>query len=136
MKNLRYLLWVALLALALSGALLHLRIHPPGKFPYALWPNLFSWIAVLLVCPLFLFRNTAVLAVVLNSFIAFLGIILMADFSINATLTGQIKVMPGMDFFGWLLQTTFSDITILVGHFLVGLALYRVILTEAVSSKQ
>ncbi|MCL4500977.1 MAG: hypothetical protein M1438_03850 [Deltaproteobacteria bacterium] len=136
MKNLRYLLWAALLALALSGALLHLRIHPPGKFPYAIWPNLFSWTAVLLVCPLFLFRYTAVLAVVLNSFIAYIGIILMADFSINATLTGQIKVMPGVDFFGWLLQATFSDITVLIGHLMVGLALYRVIMTEQVSSKQ
>ena len=28
MKNVRQL-WVALVALALSGALLHLRIHPP-----------------------------------------------------------------------------------------------------------
>ncbi len=136
MKNIRYLLWVALFSLALSGALLHLRIHPPEFETSHLWPNLFSWIAVLLVCPLFLFRYTAILGVVLNSFIAYLGIIMMADFSINATLTGQIKVMPGVDFFGWLLQTTFSDITILVGHLLVGLALYRVIMMKPVSSKQ
>jgi hypothetical protein len=130
MKNIRYLLWVALFSLALSGALLHLRIHPPGSGSYTIWPNLFSWIAVLLVCPLFLFRYTAILAVILNSFLAYLGIIMMADFSLSATLAGQVKVMPGVDFFGWLLQTTFADITILVGHFLVGLALYRVIMTE------
>ena len=130
MKNIRYLLWVALLALALSGALLHLRIHPPSPLISDIWPNLFSWIAVLLVCPLFLFRSTAILAVILNSFLAYLGIIMMADFSLSATLAGQVKVMPGVNFFGWLLQTTFSDITILVGHLLVGLALYKVIMME------
>jgi hypothetical protein len=130
MKNIRYLLWTGLLALALSGALLHLRIHTPGSDGYTIWPNLFSWIAVLVVCPLFLFRSTAVLAVILNTFIAYLGIILMADFSISATLAGQIKVMPSVSFFGWLLQTTFSDIAVLTGHLMVGLALYRVIMTE------
>ncbi len=139
MKNIRSLLWVALFTLALSGALLHLRIHPPSLDLDDLTPNLFSWIAVLVVCPLFLSRSTAVLGVILNTFLAYLGIILMADFSISATLAGDIKVMPGVDFFGWLLQTTFSDITILVGHFLVGLALYRVIMLSeqpAVSRKQ
>ncbi len=130
MKNLRRLLWAALVALALSGALLHLRIHPPGSGSYTLWPNLFSWLAVLLVCPLFLFRSTAVAAVILNSFIAYLGIILMSDFSISATLAGQMKTMPGVSFSGWLLETTFADIAVLVGHLLVGLALYRVIMTE------
>ena len=84
----------------------------------------------MLVSPLFLFRSTAILAVILNSFLAYLGIIMMADFSLSATLAGQVKVMPEANFFGWLLQTTFSDITILVGHFLVGLALYKVIMME------
>ena len=84
----------------------------------------------MLVSLLFLFRSTAILAVILNSFLAYLGIIMMADFSLSATLAGQVKVMPDVNFFGWLLQTTFSDITILVADFLVGLALYRVIMTE------
>ena len=94
------------------------------------WPNLFSWIDLVVVSLLFLFRSTAILAVILNSFLAYLGIIMMADFSLSATLAGQIKVMPGTDFFGWLLLTTFPDITILAADFLVGLALYRVIMTE------
>lgn len=135
MKSVRHLLWVALVALALSGALLHLRIHPPSPEIDDIVPNLFSWLAVLVVCPLFLWRSTAVLAVILNSFIAYLGIIIMADYSLSATLAGQVKVMPGVDFFGWLLQTTFSDITILVGHFLVGLALYKVIMTAPATQK-
>jgi hypothetical protein len=41
-----------------------------------------------------------------------------------------MKVMPGQNFFGWLLLTTFSDIMILLADFLVGLALYQTILTE------
>ncbi len=129
MKSPRPQLWVALVALALGATLLHLRIHPPDELT-DVWPNLFSWIDLVVVSLLFLFRSTAILAVILNSFLAYLGIIMMADFSLSATLAGQVKVMPGADFFGWLLLTTFPDIAILVADFLVGLALYRVIMTE------
>jgi hypothetical protein len=125
----RATLWVALVALAVGAAMLHFRIHPPKDLTY-LWPNLFALADLVLVSALFLFRRTALLGLLLNSFLAFLGIIMMADFSLSATLAGQMKVMPGQSFFGWLLLTTFSDIMILVADFLVGLALYRVILAE------
>lgn len=129
MKSLRHLLWAALVALALGATLLHLRIHPPKDTTH-LWPNLFSMLDLVLVSLLFLSRSTALLGVILNSFLAYLGIIMMADFSISATLAGQVKVMPGADFLGWLLQTTFADIAILLADLLVGLSLYRVIMTE------
>ena len=129
MRTPRYPLWAALVALAVGAALLHFRIHPPKSLTY-FWPNLFSWLDLVLVSLLFLFRRAAILALLLNSFLAYLGIIMMADFSLEATLTGFIKVMPGQDFFGWLLLTTFPDITILLADFLVGLALYRVMMTE------
>ena len=135
MKSPRPQLWVALVALALGATLLHLRIHPPDELS-DVWPNLFSWIDLVVVSLLFLFRSTAILAVILNSFLAYLGIIMMADFSLSATLAGKVAVSPGANFFGWLLLTTFPDITILGADFLVGLALYRVIMTESVSSKQ
>ncbi len=135
MKPVRQLLWVALVGLAVGATLLHLRIHPPKDLTY-LWPNLFSLLDLVLVSLLFLSRSTAILAVILNSFLAYLGIIMMADFSISATLSGQIKVLPGADFFGWLLQTNLADIVILAGDFFTGLALYKVIMVEAVSSKQ
>jgi hypothetical protein len=122
-------LWVALVALAVGAAMLHIRIHPPKDLTY-LWPNLFALIDLGLVSVLFLFRRTALLGLLLNSFLAFLGIIMMADYSLAATLAGQMKVMPGQSFFGWLLLTTFSDIMILVADFLVGLALYQVMLAE------
>jgi hypothetical protein len=122
-------LWVALVALAVGATMLHFRIHPPKNLT-SLWPNLFALIDLVLVSVLFLFRRTALLGLLLNSFLAFLGIIMMADFSISATLAGQIKVMPGQSFFGWLLLTTFSDIMILTADFFVGLALYRAILAQ------
>jgi hypothetical protein len=129
MKSPRPQLWVALVALALGATLLHLRIHPPDELS-DVWPNLFSWIDLVAVSLLFLFRYTAILAVILNSFLAYLGIIMMADFSLSATLAGKVAVSPAANFFGWLLLTTFPDIAILVADFFVGLALYRVIMTE------
>jgi hypothetical protein len=129
-KTSRNTLWVALVALALGAAMLHLRIHPMGDDPTNLWPNLFSLLDLFLVSLLFRFRGTALLGLLLNSFFAYLGIIMMADFSLSATLAGQMKVMPGANFFGWLLLTTFPDIMILLADFLVGLALYKAIITE------
>jgi hypothetical protein len=129
MKAQRHLLWAALVALAAGAALLHLRIHPPKDATY-LWPNLFSWVDLGLVSLLFLSRGTALLGVILNSFLAYLGIIMMADYSISATRDGWIKIMPWENFFGWLLLTTFPDIVILFADLMVGLALYKAIMTE------
>jgi hypothetical protein len=129
MTSQRLQLWVALVVLAIGASMLHFRIHPPKDLTY-LWPNLFSLIDLVVVSALFLLRGTALLGLLLNSFLAFLGIIMMADFSISATLAGQMKIMPGQNFFGWLLLTTFSDIMILVADFFIGLALYRAILSE------
>jgi hypothetical protein len=130
MKTQRATLWWALVSLAIGATLLHYRVHPPGDDLTFLWPSLFSLIDLVLVSALFRFRSTALLGLLLNSFLAFLGIIMMADFSLTATLAGQMKVMPGVNFFGWLLATTFPDIMIALADFLTGLALYRAILAE------
>jgi hypothetical protein len=130
MTSQRTTLWWSLVALALGATLLHYRIHTPGDDPTDLWPNLFSLIDLVLVSALFRFRSTALLGLLLNSFLAFLGIIMMADYSLSATLAGQMKVMPGANFLGWLLATTFPDIMIALADFLVGRALYRAILAE------
>jgi len=130
MKGPRLILWVALVCLALGAAMLHGRIHPPSGGLTYLWPNLFSWLDVVLVSLLFLFRGTALVGLLLNSFLAYVGIIMMADFSLSATLAGQMKVMPQVSFFGWLLQTTLPDIAVLFADFLVGQALYKVIISE------
>jgi hypothetical protein len=129
MPTQRPTLWVALVSLALGATLLHYRVHPPDELT-DLWPNLFSLIDLVLVSALFRFRSTALPGLLLNSFLAFLGIIMMADYSLSATLAGQVKVMPGADFFGWLLLTTFPDIMIALADFLAGQALYRAILAD------
>ncbi len=123
-------LWAALVALALGAALLHLRIHPPWQGLTYIWPNFFAGVDLVAVSLLFLGRGTAILGLLLNSFLAFLGIIMMADFSLSATLAGKIQVLPQTNLFGWLLLTTFPDISILVADFLVGVALYRALMTE------
>ena len=129
MKAPRHLLWGALVALAVGASLLHCRIHPPKDLTF-FWPNFFSWLDLVLVSLLFLSRGTALLGVILNSFLAYLGIIMMADYSLSATRDGWIKIMPWENFFGWLLLTTFPDILILLADLLVGLALYKVIISE------
>ena len=129
MTSQRPTLWAALVSLAVGATLLHYRVHPPDELS-DLWPNLFSLIDLVLVSALFRFRSTALLGLLLNSFLAFLGIIMMADYSLSATLAGQVKVMPGANFFGWLLATTFPYIMIALADFMVGLALYRVLLAE------
>jgi hypothetical protein len=130
MKYQRWHLWVALVALAVGASMIHFRIHPPWEELTHLWPNLFSVIDLVLVSTLFLFRSTALLGLLLNSFLAFFGIIMMGDLSLSATLAGNMKVMPGQNFFGWFLLTTFPDIMVALADFLVGLALYRSILAE------
>lgn len=127
----RRLLWFALVGLAVGAAMLHLRIHPPNKGPAYVVANLFCWADVILVSLLFLSRGTAVWGLLLNSFLAFLGMIVMADFALTATAVGVIKVTPGQSFFAWLLQTTFPDITILFGDFMVGQALYKAAMADA-----
>jgi hypothetical protein len=129
MQTQRATLWWALVSLSLGATLLHYGVHPPDD-PTDLWPNLFSLIDLVLVSALFRFRPTALLGLLFNSFLAFLGIIMMADYSLSATLAGQVKVMPGANFFGWLLSTTFPYILIALADFLTGQALYRAILAE------
>jgi hypothetical protein len=125
METERRPLWFALVGLSIGASLLHVRIHPPDRGHTYLFANLFAWLDLFVVSGLFLSRRTAVWGLLLNSFIAFLGIILMADFTVVATLTGKIKVSPADDLVRWLLQTTLPDIAIAFADFLVGLGLYR-----------
>ena len=122
-------LWLALVFLAIGATILHYRLHPPKNLTN-FWATAFCLIDLVLVSILFLFRSTAVWALLLNSFIAFLGIILMSDLTIFSTYAGWIKVSPRVAPFQWLLQTMLPDIAILVADFLVGLALYKAIMSQ------
>jgi len=124
-------LWTALLGLAIGATMLHFRIHPPTGGRMYFLANVGAVLDLVLVSTLFLYRGTAVWGLLLNSFLAFMGIILMADYSLDATLHGFIRVKPQENFLGWLLETTFADIMILLADFLVGIALYNSIITGA-----
>jgi hypothetical protein len=123
------ILWTALLGLAVGATALHFKIHPPTGGRMYFLANVGAVLDLVVVSILFLNRGTAVWGLLLNSFLAFLGIILMADYSIDGTLHGFMKFTPQANFIGWLLETTFADILILLADFLVGIALYNSIIT-------
>ena len=126
MKAQRAQLWIALVGLALGAFILHYRIHPPQQGLTYFWASLFPGVDLVVVSILFLFRSTVIWALLLNTFLAYLGIILMSDLTITWTLTGAIKVSPSTQPFGWLLQTLLPDIMILIADLFVGMALYKI----------
>jgi hypothetical protein len=122
-------LWCAQVGLATGALMLHYRIHPPGSLTF-FWPSFFSGIDLVVVSILFWYRSTAVYALLLKSFIAFIGIIMMTDFSIHMTMTGGIKVSFFHNPLAFLLQTLFADILILFASFMVGLGLYKATMSK------
>ncbi len=82
----------------------HYKVHPPQHSLTHFWANLFCAMDLVLVSILFLYKSTAVWALLLNSFIAFHGIIMMSDLS-NVPLRGMIKVSPQDQPFQWLMES-------------------------------
>ena len=126
----------ALFLVALGGFLLHARIHPffvpdkehPGEWLFRgqfLAATLLPLLDVVVVTALFARRSTAPLGYLLNGIIVIYGTVLMGHFSI-ATLAP--KAPSPAD---WLLKSTFPDIAIAAGDFLVGSALYGSWMREA-----
>lgn len=120
-------LLAALLLLALSGFMLHVRIHffmshydpaLPGFNTTYFLSNLLPFLDVTLVPLLFSSRKTAVYGYVLNGMIVIYGTVLMAHYSI-AELTA--KSVPIEE---WLIKSTIPDIGIAWGDFFIGKALY------------
>lgn len=130
MREQRIQLWFALVGLALGAIMLHYKMHPPQESLTHLWATLFCLIDLVLVSVLFLFKGTAVWALLLNSFIAYLGIIMMTDLTIVSTYAGWIKASLWNQPFQWVMDSMVPNIAILVADFLVGLALYRVVISE------
>jgi hypothetical protein len=125
----RWQLWVALVGLSVGSLMLHYRIHTPTALTY-FWPTLFSGMDVVLVSLLFLFRSTAVWGLLLNSFLAFMGIIMMTDLTIFSTFAGVYKASPTKQPLAWLMESMFADNCVLMADFMVGLALYRTIISR------
>jgi hypothetical protein len=122
-------LLIALFLLAISGLLLHYRIHnfiiadesQPGIFIFdrtKFLATLFPLLDVVLVTGLFMSRKTAVYGYLLNGLIVIYGTIFMAHFSI-AEMTA--KHIPLHAIF---VKSTLPDIGIAWADFFVGKALY------------
>lgn len=129
MLNTKRALLTSLVLLALSGLMLHYRIHSfmvpdpsaPGlaRFDSTRFLSfIFPFMDVVVVTALFTAKRTAVYAYLLNGIIVIYGTVFMAHYSI-AELTA--KSAPLMD---WFVRSTLPDIGISWGDFFVGKALY------------
>ena len=129
MQNTRKILLISLFLIAVSGLMLHYRIHnfmvvdaqSPGfrRFDGTMFLSfLLPLIDVVVVTLLFVYRKTAVFGYLLNGLIVIYGTVLMTHFSI-AELTS--KAAPAAD---WFLKSTLPDIGICWGDFFIGKALY------------
>ncbi|MEE8328473.1 MAG: hypothetical protein V3R54_00930 [Thermodesulfovibrionia bacterium] len=131
----RRALLLALFLLAVSGLMLHYRIHNfmvtdtlnPGilRFDATRFLSfIFPLIDVVVVTALFISRKTSVYGYLLNGLIVIYGTVLMAHYSI-AELTFR-SAPPG----DWLLKSTLPDIGIAWADFFIGKALYELNLRE------
>ena len=107
----------SLFFLALGGWLLHLRIHPLVKDEENVIPLISGMVSVFCLPFLFCFRPTVALAYIINGFLAIIGTITMAHFSITH-FQGPITPVR------IILNTTFADIVILWAKFAAGKALF------------
>ncbi|TAN39975.1 MAG: hypothetical protein EPN25_09485 [Nitrospirae bacterium] len=120
---------IALFLLAVSGLMLHYRIHNfmvadrlhPGSYLFdgtKFMASLLPAIDALVVTALFMSRRTAPFGYLLNGLLVIFGTILMAHFSI-AEMTAKSIPLQAM-----LLKSTLPDIGICWGDFFIGKALY------------
>jgi hypothetical protein len=112
------MLMVALVALALGGFLLHLRIHPVANNPSNVIPVIAGILSILVVPLLFARKKTVQYGYVLNGMLAIVGTIVMAHFSLAhwpapASLASIVT------------KTLLADILILWAIFFIGKALFE-----------
>ncbi|MBI4689718.1 MAG: hypothetical protein HY754_05585 [Nitrospirae bacterium] len=79
---------------------------------------------VVVVTFLFMRRNTAVYAFLLNGLIVIYGTVFMAHFSISEIVSKSLPINE------WLLKSTLPDIGIAWGDFFIGKALYDLHMRE------
>jgi hypothetical protein len=131
----RALLW-ALVLVALGGLLLHYRIHPyllPDKEHAGqtifrgsyLAATLLPLVDLIGVTALFMSRRTAGLAFLVNGLLVIYGTVLMGHYSI------AMLAPKGLNLADWLLRSTFADISLAWGDFMLGKALYETWMREA-----
>mgnify|MGYP001586254548 CR=1 FL=1 len=116
-KTIKTVLVAGLFFLALGGWLLHLRIHPLAKDADNIIPFISGIISVFCLPLLFCFGRTVPSAYIINGFLAILGTIIMAHFSI-------VNFKGPLTFKNIILTSTIADISILWGKFAIGKALF------------
>lgn len=136
MTNQRFQLWIALIGLAIGAIILHYQGHPPSGNLTNAYATVFSGIDLVLVSLLFLFRGTALYALLLNSFLAFLGIIIMTDLAIQSVFQGWIKVSFTQNPIQWIGESMLPYITIVIADFMVGLVLYSLTVSRTGKFKE
>jgi hypothetical protein len=131
----RKFLLAVLVLLALSGLMLHYRVHSfmapdmahPGTFQFdrtRFLSFIFPLIDVMVVTLLFTSRKTVVYGYLLNGLIVIYGTVFMAHYSIAEI---SAKSLPSSV---WLLKSTLPDIGIAWADFFAGKALYDLTLKE------
>jgi len=122
-------LLTVLVLLAVSGLLLHYRVHNfmvadklhPGNSVFdgtKFFATLFPLIDAVLVTALFMSRKTAVYGYLLNGLIVIYGTVFMAHFSLAEMAAKSIPLQA------MFLKSTLPDIGIAWADFFVGKALY------------
>jgi hypothetical protein len=125
----------ALFVMALSGFLLHYRVHPfltpdklhPGSSIFdttKFLASLFSTMDVFVVTALFMSKKTALYGYLLNGLIVIYGTIFMAHFSISAFMAQPVPPSE------WIIKSTLPDIGFAWADFLVGKTLFDHYLTQ------
>ncbi|MCL5036332.1 MAG: hypothetical protein M1269_04350 [Chloroflexi bacterium] len=130
-KHVRNNLIFALFLISLGGLMLHLRIHPPlvkGEIEwYRTIPFFAGIITIFLITFLFLKKETAPWAYLLNGLTVILGVLLMSHFSLG-------KWDSSVSFPFAILSTTLGDSIILLGKFMVGKTLFESYYPERVKN--
>lgn len=122
-QNLRLTLIFGLFFISLGGWLLHLRIHSPAHNPVNYFPFIIGLLNIVVVPWLFLFRRTLDMGYIINGMSVIIGIILMADFSLD-------KLPQPFGVKDIILNTTLADIMMLLGKFAVGKTLFDLEFTQ------
>lgn len=132
MKPERMQLLLAQIVMALGAAMTHYILHPPHHGITYFWGTFFPAVDLFLVSALYLSRRTAIWGLLLNSFLAFFGIIMMTDLIIIGAISGWIKTDFWQQPLRWLMESMFPNVMIALADFLVGLALYKITMTDNV----
>lgn len=104
---------LALLLLSLGGWMLHFRIHPISGNPSNFVPFILGIIDIVITPLLFNYKETVIMAYLINGLGVIIGAIAMATFSLSA-------LPDPLTFTSIIFKTTLADILILFSKLFIG----------------